>query len=222
MIIDWRQHWGRNFPFYFCQLASFQDKKTQPIECAWAELREAQTKTLSLPNTGEAILIDVGETGDVHPRNKKDPGQCLAAIALAKTYNKPVPSSGPVCDSQNIEDGKIRLHFRELNGGLVARPLGTEYVASSLKKENPSLVRNSPESQLEGFAICGKDMKWQWANAKIEGDTVVVSSPAVAKPVAVRYAWADSPTANLYNQAGFPAGPFRTDSFPGVTEQAKF
>ncbi|XHR27180.1 MAG: sialate O-acetylesterase [Chthoniobacteraceae bacterium] len=222
MITDWRQRWDRNFPFYFCQLASFQDKKPQPSESAWGELREAQTKTLSLPNTGEAILIDLGETGDVHPRNKKDAGQRLAAIALAKTYGKPVPYCGPVCDSQKIENGKIRLHFRELNGGLVARPLGTEYVASSLKKENPPLVRNSPNSQLEGFAICGEDKKWQWADAKIEGDNVVVSSPAVAKPVAVRYAWADSPTANLYNQAGLPAGPFRTDSFPGVTEQSKF
>jgi len=222
MINDWRQRWGRDFPFYFCQLASMRDKKPQPGESGWAELREAQTKTLSLPNTGEAILVDLGETGDIHPRNKKGVGQRLASIALAKTYGKPVPCSGPVFDSQNIEGNRIRLHFRELNGGLIARPMETEYVVSSLRNESSPLVRNSPESQLEGFVICGEDRKWQWADAKIEGDTVVISSPSVPQPVAVRYAWADSPNGNLYNQAGLPAGPFRTDSFPGVTENAKF
>lgn len=222
MISDWRQHWGYDFPFYFCQLASFRDKKSSPSDSAWAELRESQTQALALPKTGQAILTDLGETGDVHPRNKKDVGERLARIALNQTYGQPIPFSGPVYDSAKIEGDKIRLTFRELNGGLVAHPVPADYVVSSLNNQTRPTTRNSPDSQLEGFAICGADRSWVWADARIEGDTVVVSAPSVAAPVAVRYNWADSPSGNLYNKAGLPAGPFRTDDFPCHTENRRF
>jgi sialate O-acetylesterase len=222
MIQDWRTRWGEgDFPFYFCQLANFRAKETEPRDSLWAELREAQTRTLALPNTGQAILIDIGESGDIHPRNKKNAGERLAAVALARTYARTIPYSGPAYDSQTIEGDKIRLKFRETSGGLVAKPLAKEYLVSSLRKQTLPLVRNSPNSELEGFAICGQDRKWVWADARIDGLTVVVWSTAVPRPIAVRYGWADNPTVNLYNRAGFPAGPFRTDAFPGTTDNVK-
>ncbi|MDF3057271.1 MAG: acetylesterase [Rariglobus sp.] len=222
MISDWRRRWGRDVPFYYCQLTCFRDKRPAPSESAWAELRESQTRALSLPHTGQAILIDLGETGDVHPRNKKEVGNRLGLIALNKTYAQPDVFSGPVYKSHRVEGDKIRLTFGELHGGLVAKPLPPDYIVSSLNKEVRPLIRNSPDSELEGFAICGVAGRWVWANAVIEGDTIIVSSPAIKEPVAVRYAWADSPTANLYNQAGLPAGPFRTDEFKSVTQHRRF
>jgi sialate O-acetylesterase len=222
MISDWRRRWGRDVPFYYCQLTCFRDKRPAPSESAWAELRESQTRALSLPHTGQAILIDLGETGDVHPRNKKEVGNRLGLIALNKTYAQPDVFSGPVYKSHRVEGDRIRLTFDELHGGLVAKPLPPDYIVSSLNKEVRPLIRNSPDSELEGFAICGVAGRWVWANAVIEGDTIIVSSPAIKEPVAVRYAWADSPTANLYNQAGLPAGPFRTDEFKSVTQHRRF
>jgi len=222
MISDWRKHWNQgDFPFYFCQLANFMAKRPDPGDSTWAELRDAQSATLSLPNTGQAVLIDVGETDDVHPRNKKDPGERLAAIALAKDYAKKVPFSGPVFDSMKISGDKARLLFRHTDGGLVARPMPATCVVKSATGESAPLVRNSPQSELEGFAICGEDKKWVWADAKIEGDSVIIWSDKVPSPVAVRYAWANNPTCNLYNGAGFPASPFRTDDFPLITLNAK-
>lgn len=223
LIKDWRKHWAQgDFPFYFCQLANFKAKKPEPAESDWAELRAAQSATLALPNTGQAVLIDIGESEDIHPQNKKDAGERLAAIALAKDYGKRIPFSGPVYESANFAKGRAILRFRHTDGGLVAKPLPETFdVATAIQMTAP-LVRNRPDSELEGFAICGEDRKWVWADAEIEGDTVVVRAESVPSPVAVRYAWADNPTGNLYNGAGFPASPFRTDEFPAITSGAKY
>lgn len=214
LIRDWRQHWEQSdFPFYFCQLANYRAKTDQPGESVWAELREAQAKTLSVPNTGMAVLIDTGESEDIHPQSKQIAGERLARIALANTYGREVVSSGPVYSSMKIEGNAIRLSFDHLGGGLVAKELPATYDVMRKAGKTAPLVRNSPQSPLEGFAICGADQQWVWAEAKIEGNTVLVSASQVPAPIAVRYAWADNPTCNLYNQAGLPASPFRTDEF---------
>jgi sialate O-acetylesterase len=119
----------------------------------------------------------------------------------------------------SVESGRIRLTFTHIDGGLVARELPSTYIVRTVLGTTAPLVRNSPQSQLEGFAVCGEDRQWVWANASIDGDTVLVWSDQVPYPVAVRYAWADNPTCNLYNAAGFPASPFRTDNFPGITQK---
>jgi len=223
LITDWRKQWNQgDFPFYFCQLANFMDKKTGPGDSAWAELREAQSMTLGLPNTGQAVLIDIGESADIHPRKKTDVGERLALIALAKDYGKKIPFSGPVYNSMRTEGGKAILSFKSADGGLVAKTLPDTYTVKSQSGETAPLVRNSPGSQLEGFAICGEDRKWVWADARIDGDNVVVWSDKVPVPVAVRYAWAENPTCNLFNGAGLPASPFRTDDFPPVTKDGKY
>ena len=223
MISDWRKQWNQgDFPFYFCQLASFYGKKPDPVESSWAELREAQSMALKLPNTGQAVLLDVGESDDIHPRSKKEVGDRLAVIALAKDYGKSQPYSGPVFDSLKVEGNKALLTFKHTEGGLIAKPLAATYDVKSLIHATALLVRNSPNSQLEGFSICGEDKKWVWADASIAGNTVVVTSDKVAVPVAVRYAWADNPTCNLYNGADLPASPFRTDDFPPVTLNGKY
>jgi len=197
MIRDWRRAWGQgDFPFLFVQLANFMAPPAEPKESAWAELREAQTMTLQLPQTGMAVAIDIGEANDIHPKNKQDVGKRLALAALANTYGRDVVYSGPLYQSMAIEGNTVRLWFRHLGGGLVAQ--GGE--------------------PLKGFAIAGEDRKFVWAEAKIDGETVVVRSDQVPNPVAVRYAWADNPEGcNLYNRAGLPASPFRTDDWPGVT-----
>ncbi len=197
MIQDWRKHWGQgDFPFLFVQLANFQPRQPNPSDSAWAELREAQTMTLKLPHTGMATIIDIGEGADIHPKNKQDVGKRLALSALKTVYGKDVEDSGPMYDSMSIDANKVRLKFTHIGGGLVAKG-----------------------EKLTGFAIAGEDKKWVWADAKIDGDTVVVSSPEVEKPVAVRYAWANNPDCNLYNKADLPAVPFRTDDWPGVTKK---
>ena len=214
LIKDWRQHWQQgDFPFYFCQLANYRAKTNQPGESVWAELREAQAKTLSVPNTGMVVLIDTGESEDIHPQSKQVAGERLARIALAKTYGREVVHSGPVYTSMKIEGSAIRLSFDHLGGGLAAKEVPATYDVMRKAGKTAPLVRNSPHSQLEGFAICGDDKQWVWAEAKIEGDTVLVSSSQVHSPIAVRYAWADNPTCNLYNAADLPASPFRTDDF---------
>jgi sialate O-acetylesterase len=223
LIKDWRKQWGQgDFPFYFCQLANYLTKQPAPGESAWAELRDAQSATLALSKTGQAVLIDIGEAMDIHPRNKKDVGERLAAIALAKDYGKDIPCSGPVYESARFEDGKAILRFKPADGGLVARPLPATFDLETKTQATAPLIRNSPRSELEGFAVCGEDKKWVWADAKIQGQTVVVWSEKVPSPVAVRYAWADNPTCNLYNGAGFPASPFRTDDFPPITLNGKY
>jgi sialate O-acetylesterase len=224
LIEDWRAHWGQgDFPFYFCQLPNNGPKTSDPgFNGGWPELREAQSLALSIPNTGQAVLLDQGEQDDIHPRNKKEVGYRLAQVALAKTYQKPREFSGPIYQSMKIEKDKIRLNFSHAETGLVARELPTNYRPRSTLPATVELKRNSPSSELEGFAICGEDKKWVWADAKIEGDSVVVWSPQVPSPVAVRFAWSPNPTFNLYNNAGFPAAPFRTDDHPLSTMGKKY
>jgi sialate O-acetylesterase len=200
MIKNWRDDWGQGaFPFLFVQLANFMAVDPEPVDIAWAELREAQLMTLALPNTGMAVIIDIGEANDIHPKNKQDVGKRLALWALAGTYGKKLVYSGPIYKSMRVEDDKIVLQFEHIGGGLFA-------------KEGDSL---------KGFAIAGPDRKFVWADAKIDGDTVVASSDKVAEPVAVRYAWANNPICNLYNKDGLPASPFRTDDWPGLTANNK-
>lgn len=218
LIADWRRLWQReDLPFFWCQLASFKKKLPTPAESAWAELREAQTKTLAVPHTGQALTLDAGEAADIHPRNKAVPGKRLADIALAKVYGRAKPVSGPAFAGVSFSEGKALVRFRETGGGLQARPVPETHILTSMPRQTEPLVRNSPNSPLEGFAICGADGVWQWADAVIAGDTVVVWNPQVPEPVAVRYAWADNPTANLFGENGLPAVPFRTDDFPLTT-----
>lgn len=189
MIQDWRTQWNQGeFPFMFVQLANFRTEAAIPVESEWAELREAQTMTLRLPNTGMAVAIDIGEALDIHPVNKQDVGLRLALNALAKTYRQQVPYSGPMFKNMTRAGNTLELHFDHVNGGLECRG-----------------------EKLLGFAIAGADRKFVWADAKISGDTVIVSSPEIAEPEFVRYAWADNPVCNLYNAAGLPAVPFRSD-----------
>lgn len=223
LIADWRRQWNRgDFPFYFCQLANFMEKKTAPSESEWAELREAQSQALKLPKTGEAVLIDIGESGDIHPKNKADVGERLAKIALANQYGKKIPFSGPVYQSMKVEGNRIRLTFAPGGEPLVAKTLPATYDVKTVAGKTAPLVRNSPASELEGFAICGADQKWVWADARIDGDSVLVWSDKVPDPVAVRYAWADNPTCNLYSASGLPATPFRTDDFPALTREVVY
>jgi sialate O-acetylesterase len=200
MIEDWRHHWdGQDFPFLFVQLANFQSAQQNPVEPeTWPELREAQSLTLALPNTAQAVTIDIGEADDIHPRNKQDVGLRLALAALHTVYGRDVVHSGPAYRAMTVEGSTIRLHFDHVGGGLVA-----------------------DDGILNGFAIAGEDREFVWANAVIDGETIVVSAPDIASPVAVRYAWANNPVVSLYNRDGLPASPFRTDAWPGVTEQAR-
>lgn len=220
LINDWRARWRSDddatqpLSFYWCQLPGYQAKPASADSPpGWASIREAQALALSLPRTGQAVLIDTGEAGDLHPRDKRVAGARLAAIALARDYARPVEFSGPVFAGMAVEGASIRVRFAHLGGGLVARPVPAEYLhVSTPERIAKPLKRNRPGSQLEGFAIRGgPDGKWEWADARIEGDAVVVSSPRVAAPSAVRYAWHGNPTGNLYNAAGLPAAPFRTD-----------
>jgi sialate O-acetylesterase len=200
MIDNWRQEWGQGeFPFYWVQLADFRAEKPEPAESDWAELREAQTMTMSkLPNTGEAVIIDVGEGKDIHPRNKLRVGQRLARWALAKQYGYDIAYNSPIYKSMEKQDGKIILTFEHVDGGW--RPFDVE--------------------QPLGFAIAGADKKFVWAEAKINKDgTIEVSSEQVSDPVAVRYAWADNPVCNMFDMVGLPLTPFRTDDWPGVTAE---
>ena len=196
MIENWRDDWGvGQFSFLFVQLANFMKTKPEPDESSWAELREAQLMTLAVPKTGMAVIIDIGDADDIHPKNKQDVGKRLALWALAQQYGKKLVYSGPTYKSMKIDGSSIILSFDHVGGGLVAKG----------------------EEQLKGFAIAGADRKFVWADAKIQGDTVVVSSDKVPEPAAVRYAWADNPICNLYNKEDLPASPFRTDDWPGVT-----
>ena len=223
LIQDWRKRWKRgDVPFYFCQIANGGDKTDgPPKENASAELRESQTLALKLPNTGQAILIDVGEAHNIHGRNKKDPGERLAQIALARDYGRKIAASGPMFESMKVEDGKVRITFTGTDGGLVAKPLPAVVALNTETGQTGPLRRYNPNSELEGFAICGEDQNWQWADATIDGNSVVVWSDKVPNPTAVRYAYAANPTCNLYNGAGLPAAPFRTDDFPAGTRNAK-
>ena len=189
LIESWRREWGRNFPFYFVQLPNYLERKSQPMDSDWARLREAQTKALQLENTGMAVLIDKGEANDIHPKDKQSVGYRLALQALARTYRQPVVADGPVLQSYSIEGNRVILTFDCGGSRLQA-------------------VDGQP---LRGFAVAGHDHVFHWAEARIQGMQVVVTCPEVDYPLAVRYAWADNPDANLYNAEGLPAAPFRTD-----------
>ena len=200
LIQSWRKHWNQgDFPFLIVQLPNFRQRKSQPSESDWAELREAQQMSLVLPQTGLAVSIDVGEVDDVHPRNKTEIGNRLAAWALGTTYGKNSVYSGPLFESVTFHGDTATATFNHTGGGLV--------------------VRNG--DQLEGFALAGSDREFHWAQARIVGNTVEVRSNKISKPIALRYAWADNPKCNLYNEEGFPAAPFRTDQWPGLTVDKK-
>jgi len=184
LVTDWRKKWGAEFPFAWLQISNYDTKLGD-----WPLVREAMLDNLALPRTGMAVAIDIGEARDVHPPNKQDAGLRLAMWALGDVYGKNVPTSGPLPERWEIAGGEMRIDFKHVYDGLVARGGGP----------------------LRGFVIAGADMKWHAADARIEGTRVVVSSPAVAEPRAVRYAWAANPDCNLYNSAGLPASPFRTD-----------
>ena len=211
LVKDWRRAFETpDLPFYWCQLPNFYRKSSNPAEePAWAHFRAAQTAALDLPHTGQAVLIDVGEANDIHPINKLVPGERLAAIALANVYGKKVPFAGPEMTKVVREGNALRISYKNLHGGLKAVPVPAFYDVIKRQGKKAPLVRYSPNTQLEGFAICGKDGKWVWAEkAVIDGDTVVVSSSKVPEPCRVRYAWQNNPNTNLYNKAGFPAAPF--------------
>ena len=197
VIENWRKDWGQDFPFYFVQLANFMQVSPNPVDSDWAELREAQARTLSVANTGMAVIIDKGDANDIHPKDKQAVGHRLALVARANTYGEQIPYSGPVYRSYQVDGDKIILSFDHTDGGL----------------------KSSDGKALQGFAIAGRDHKFHWAKAEIQGDKIVVSSPEVPYPVAVRYAWANNPVCNLYNGAGLPASPFRTDDWKGVTQK---
>jgi sialate O-acetylesterase len=200
MIKDWRMQWNQgDFTFLFVSLANYMEPAKQPSESAWAELREAQTKTLSLPKTGMALAIDLGVAGDIHPKNKQDVGKRLELAALKTAYNKDLVYSGPMYESVKFEGNKAIITFRETGTGLIAK---------------------DKYGYINEFSIAGADKKFAWAKARITGkNTVEVYSDEVKNPVAVRFAWANNPDElNLYNNEGLPANPFRTDDWPGITK----
>ncbi len=194
MISQWRDAWGQgDFPFYWVQLADFMAESPLPQESAWAELRDAQTQTLALPRTGQAVIVDLGEGRDIHPRRKHDVGARLARIALAQDYGFDLGYLSPRYDHHEIDGAEVTVTFDCAGGAL--RPFDTR--------------------QLQGFAVCGEDRVWHWAEGEVVGkNQVVLLSDAVSRPVAVRYGWADNPVCNLYSEDGLPAIPFRTDDFP--------
>lgn len=199
MIQNWRDEWESELSFYWVQLADFREESREPGDSAWAELREAQTMTMNrLPRTGEAVIIDIGEASDIHPRNKHEVGLRLARWALAKDYGLDVAHQSPKFNSMQVSDGVATLDFNHVGTGL----------------------RTVDIAELSGFAVAGKDRKWHWARAKIKDKSQVqVWHEDVGHPVAVRYAWANNPVCNLYSKEGLPATPFRTDDWEGITEK---
>ena len=198
MIMNWRHDWGEgNFPFLEVQLAPFVPKNSQPG--TWPELREAQVHaTKVLPKVGIAVITDVGEKDDIHPTKKEPVGARLALAGRAIAYGDHIVYSGPMYKGMKVRGDKAIIRFNHVGSGLVAR-----------------------DGELKGFTIAGEDRKFVPAQAEIEGDKVVVQSPQVAKPIAVRYGWEDYPVVNLWNKDGLPASPFRTDNFPMITAGKK-
>ncbi len=186
LVADWRSRWGSELPFAWVQLPNFGGPGRD-----WPTVREAMLLSLKTPKTGMAITIDVGEEQDIHPKNKQEVGRRLALWALATVYGRTgIAASGPLLASHEIRGNEIMVSFQHTHGGLHS------------------------DGDLKGFTIAGKDRQWTPAQARIAGDRVIVSSPQVAEPVAVRYAWSNYPTCNLKNGAGLPASPFRTDDWP--------
>jgi len=200
MIADWRQAFGQgDFPFYIVSLPAFMHRRDHPGDDGWAELREAQALTAqTVKHSGLAVTVDTGDADDIHPKDKEPVGERLALVALAGEFGEKISYAGPTFTRAERASNAMKIHFTHTDDGLVAKG-----------------------GELKEFSIAGKDRQWHWADAKIVGDTVVVSSPAVAEPEAVRYAWQANPVATLYNSAGLPAVPFRTDHWPLSTESAK-
>jgi len=191
MIEDWRAQWGCGpFPFLFVQLANFLERQTAPVQinAGWPLLREAQIMTLRVTNTAMASAIDIGDANDIHPRNKQEVGRRLALAACALGDSEQLVYAGPLLRDLRISGSNMIVRFTNVGGGLLAQG-----------------------GALKGFAVCGADTNWVWATAVIRGATVVATAPGVARPVALRYNWADNPIGNLYNKERLPAAPFRTD-----------
>lgn len=185
LIEDWRKRWGEgDFPFAWVQLPGFKPGNAE----GWPAVREAMLHTLSVPHTGMAITMDIGDHQDIHPKNKQDVGHRLALWALAKVYGEKIPYSGPLPAGQQVKGNEVVVSFQHADGGLQAK-----------------------DGELRGFQVAGSDKEWKPAKARIEGDKVIVSSPDVSQPQFVRYDWASDPDGNLFNGAGLPASPFRTD-----------
>jgi sialate O-acetylesterase len=197
MIENWRDQFGQgDLPFFIVGLPAFMQRRSAPGTDGWAELREAQALTSQkVPNCALATTVDTGDADDIHPKNKIPVGDRLAYCALAETYDEDIPYQGPTYASMKHLSGALKLNFKHAAGGLVVKG-----------------------DKLGEFSVAGKDHKWHWADAKIEGDSVIVSSPDVPEPVAARYAWQANPLATLYNGAGLPAVPFRTDDWPESTQ----
>lgn len=200
MIGDWRKVFQQgNFPFYIVSLPAFMAHRDQPGDDAWSELREAQAVTAAtVKNCGLAVTVDTGDANNIHPQDKQTVGERLALCALAQEYHRKVVCAGPTFVSFTHRPGALKLNFAHTDGGLVVKG-----------------------DKLEEFSVAGKDHQWHWAEAKLAGDSVIVSSPDVSEPVAARYAWQANPRATLFNGAGLPATPFRTDDWPGITDQHK-
>ena len=199
LIESWRKEWAQgDFPFYWVQLPGNEKQKPEPSESAWAELRESQTLTAAgVANTAQVVTIDLGEDGNLHPRSKKDIGLRLARGALSRDYGMPMPYKSATFRTMRVEGSKAILEFDNADGRL----------------------RSIDGGPLQGFAIAGTDRKFVWAEATVNRDgTITVSSDKVSTPVAVRYAWADNPVNNVYDNARLPLTPFRTDNWPGVTD----
>ena len=204
LVAGWRQVWGSEFPFYWVQLANYRtsDRNNPSGGDGYARTREAQMQAMSIANTGMACIIDIGEEKDIHPKNKQDVGKRLALWALAKTYGREgLVFSGPLYKGSAVEGGKIRIAFDHAAGLFIG-------LKDGLEPPRPS------NEKLRWVAIAGEDKVWQWADAVVDGETLVVSCDKVEKPVAVRYGFTANPDGpNLYNAAGLPASPFRTDEW---------
>ncbi len=192
LINDWRNKWNNEkLPFLFVQLANYRVRNTEPVSAdPWVLLREAQSMTLKLPNTGMAVTIDIGDAKNIHPKNKQDVGKRLFLVASNLVYHKPVVYSGPVYEAMMVKNQNVELSFKNSGKGL-----------------------SSNGEKLTAFEIAGADKKFYWADAEIVGDKIVLSSKEVSKPLAVRYAWSTNPAASLFNKEGLPASPFRTDDW---------
>jgi sialate O-acetylesterase len=193
LIQDWRQRWGYELPFLFVQLAGFGYNNPAPAEYPWAELREAQSMALALPNTGMATAVDIGDEIDIHPRNKQDVAHRLALVAAKVAYGQNIVFSGPTYESMQIEGDQIRIKYSNLGSGLQVR---------------------GNNGKARGFEIAGADGKFHWAHARQNGQEIVVSNEKIKQPIAVRYSWSNTPDGNVYNQEDLPAVPFRTDTKP--------
>lgn len=205
MISDWRKWFGNSeMPFYFVQLAAWQKPNDNPAGGdGWANFRDAQRRCLTIPHTGMASAVDVGDAEDIHPKNKFDVGERLARWALANEYGKKVETSGPLFQELKLEGAAARIRFSHVGSGLMVG-----------HKVGRAPTEEDKSGPLKGFAIAGADRVWHWANATIDGDSIVCTHPDVKEPIAVRYAFSMNPAgANLYNREGLPASPFRTDEW---------